>query len=440
MSKQSPILKSTSSRRDFIKKKILGGVLFATGLPFLNISNLFRSDSYTPNYEKVVEINDKVDWKEIRQQFLLSNDICNLNTASHGASPKQVVERMYDRLKHFEYYSTEGRNNFPRVRKKVGTFLNAKPEEIAFTRNATEGMNIVAKSLSLKQGDEVVMTKHEHIGGAAPWIALQKEIGIKIKLIDLDLEGRNNLQIIKESLTEKTKVLMFSHITCTTGLRLPVKEIVELCRDRQILSCVDGAQAIGMIPIDLADLNPDFYVCSGHKWLLGPKGTGVLFVKESIIEKCKPVFVGSFSDSKFDLNSLTFEHRTVIEREEYGTRNTPMLQGMESAIEFISTIGIENIVTRSRELISHFRMRIAQMPEIEILTPEDLNSSASIVTIRLKGKDNLAIGKRLREEKNIRVRGIYENDLNGLRISFAIYNNQKEIDFLVDNLKEIAAE
>jgi selenocysteine lyase/cysteine desulfurase len=256
-------------------------------------------------------------------------------------------------------------------------------------------------------------------------------------LVDLDITGKKNLQIIKDTVTSKTKAIAFSHITCTNGMKLPVKEIAAFCKSKNIYSCVDGAQALGMFPIDLTDMNPDFYTSSGHKWLFGPKGTGVLYMNKKWITKLNPVFAGAYTDSKFDLNSLTMEYLESVQREEYGTRNTAISLGLESAIDFINTIGIENVAKRGRELASYFRKGLSELNEVEILTPEATEFSASMITFKIKGKDNLKINQQIGREYKIRLRGIYENDLNAIRVSFAVFNTFKEINNLLIALKEV---
>ena len=300
-------------------------------------------------------------------------------------------------------------------------------------------MNIIARTLRLKAGDEVIISTHEHVGGAAPWMALQKDLGVVVKLIDLDLEGEKNLQIIKNAVSSKTKAIAFSHITCTNGMKLPVKEIAAFCKSKGIYSCVDGAQALGMFPIDLKDLEVDFYTSSGHKWLYGPKGTGVLYMNQKWVTKLNPVFAGAYSDRTFDLNNLSMEYRDSVQREEYGTRNTAINLGLGSAIEFVSTIGMENIAKRGRELANYFRNGLSTLKQIEILTPEKEVFSASIITFRFKGKDNLKINQQINSIYKIRLRGIYENNLNSIRVSFAVFNNFKEIDDLLVALKEISS-
>ncbi len=428
------------TRRAFIKKNFFGGLLCAFGIPFLSLDNIVASNKRILDLIKN-RTSDNIDWDEIRNHFPLTDEIHHFNTAGLGASPRVVITKICETIELLETIGSHGHKSVLSTHKTISKFLNVDNDEIAITRNTTEGMNIIARSLLLKADDEVLLTRHEHIGGAAPWIALQKDIGIKIKLIELDLSGKDNLRIIEENLTEKTKVVSFSHVTCTTGMRLPAKEIVELCRNKGIYSCIDGAQAVGMIPVDLKDINPDFYSCSGHKWLFGPKGTGVLFINKSVIEQCSPVFAGAYTDSKFNLNSLIMEYRMTAQRAEYGTRNVPIILGLGSAIDFISTIGINNIIARSRKLVDHFRTELASLvPEFEILTPENPEYSASIVTIRKKDMDGLKICDKLRLEKKMNLRGIYENNINGIRISFTIYNSIEEVDSLISALKDVVSE
>ena len=427
-----------TSRRNFIKKNILSGLFLTSAVPLLKAENALDPKNSIPALKVNSNDYNSIDWDNIRQQFLFSKENHYLNTGSLGPSPRIVLDTVCNAMETLETSTSHGHHLVAKTHEKAAQFLNVTVDEIAFTRNATEGLNITARSLRLKEGDEIIITTHEHVGGASPWMSLAKDFGAVVKLVDLDFNGENNLQIIKDNITEKTKVVAFSHITCTTGMKLPAKAIAELCRSKGIYSCIDGAQSLGMFPIDLADINPDFYASSGHKWLFGPKGTGVLFINKNIIEKISPVFAGAYTDSKFDLNSLTLEYRLSAQREEYGTRNTPITLGIGSAIDFINTIGIENVAKRGRELVSHFRKSIANTPNIEILTPESETYSASMITIRIKGKDNLKLNPTLNKDKKLRLRGIYENNINGIRISFAIFNSFDEVDLLANSFKEIA--
>jgi len=426
---------SKSSRRSFIKKNLLSGLFITSAVPLLHADYALQTKHNTPSLKPHTSDYNNIDWNNIREQFLFAKDYHYLNTGSLGPSPRNVLETVCEAMERLETSTSHGRHEIDETHEKVAKFLNVTADEIAFTRNATEGLNIAARSLRLKKGDEIIISTHEHVGGASPWMALAKDFGAVVKLIDLDFNGENNLQIIKDAITPKTKIVAFSHITCTTGMKLPAKDIVEFCRNKGIYSCIDGAQSLGMFPIDLRDINPDFYASSGHKWLFGPKGTGILFINKNIIDVISPVFAGAYTDSKFDLNTLTMDYRHSAQREEYGTRNTPITLGLGAAIDFINTIGIENVAKRGRELVARFRKGIANTPEIEILTPDSESYSASMITIRIKGKDNLKLNPILAKEKNLRMRGIYENNINGIRISFSIFNSFEEVDFLVASIK-----
>ena len=428
---------SKETRRNFLQKSILGGVFYTFATPFLRANNTIESLNSSSNFQLEHTNYNEIDWAKIRAQFLFPKERQYLNTASLGPSPRTVVNTVCKTIEQLETSCSHGHHLTKKTHTQIAKFLNTSENEIAVIRNATEGMNIIARTLRLKAGDEVIISTHEHVGGASPWLALQKDLGVVVKLIDLDVEGVKNLQIIKNNVTPKTKAIAFSHITCTNGMKLPAKEIAAFCRSKNIYSCVDGAQALGMFPIDLTDMDVDFYTSSGHKWLFGPKGTGVLYMNKKWVQKLNPVFAGAYSDSKFDLNSLTMEYRDSVQREEYGTRNTAISLGLGSAIAFINTIGIENVARRGRELSDYFRKGLSEIPEIEILTPESEEFSASMITFRVKSKDNLKLNQQMNSSYKIRLRGIYENNLNAIRVSFAIFNTFKEIDNLIIALKKI---
>lgn len=425
-----------TSRRSFIKAKLLGSLFLLSGLPLFSITNSKHRRQPLTTFK----LSDgSIDWESIRKEFQIKTGNHFFNTASLGPSPVAVIDTICESLRLNDSIPREGYQDRPKVRKKVAQLLNAKPNEIAMTRNTTEGMNIIARGLNLKRGDEVILTTHEHIGGSAPWLALKKEMGITIKLVDLDLQGRENYDRIERAITSNTKVVSFSHVTCTTGMQLPAKQIVELCRSRGIYSCVDGAQVIGMLPLDLSDLNPDFYVGNGHKWLFGPKGTGILYINERQINQSSPVFVGAFTDSHFNLKSLELEYLDKASRVEYGTRNTSLMLGLGAAVDFVSSIGVEAIAERSYLLSNRFRSQLEAMPEVLILSPQKQSLGAPMVTFRIKNQNQDEMVRRLNKEKSIRLRKIYECDLNAIRASFAIFNTESEVDYLVESIKEVAA-
>ena len=298
-------------------------------------------------------------------------------------------------------------------------------------------MNIVAYGVNLKAGDEVVLTAHEHVSESMAWIYAAQQVGAKVIFVELDLNGSTNFEKIVAATSSKTKIIVFSHITCTTGLVLPVQNIAAWCRENKVYSCADGAQSVGMIPVNLHELGVDFYITCGHKWLFGPKETGILYIAERNLNFLGGGYVGAYSDTMFDPKNKILELKKEASRYEYGTRNSALIVGLGKAVEFIEEIGIERIQARGVELKTLLYNLIKDMPEVEIFTPSSLEFSASILTFRLNTLEYKKAQKLLLTRYQIRIRCIYENDIKGIRVSCACYNSEKQIELLAAALKEI---
>ncbi len=430
-------MKNNSSRRNFLRNITLGGAA-ASMSSFSWIDN----ESISPDLSNSSIATDAY-WTCVRQQFPLSDHRKYFNTGSLGASPKRVIDTVYKWMMKFEYLGEEGHEKIHNVHQKIADFINCDIEELAITRNTTEGINIAAQSIPLQAGDEIILTDHAHVGGAAPWLALQKSKGVTIKKIQLDSSGINNLDIIKESISKKTKVIVLSHVTCTIGMVLPIKEVIEYCKQQnhKIFTCIDGAHPLGMLHLDMKALQPDFYASSGHKWLLGPKGTGILYINKEIIRALNPVYAGAHTDSLYDLANNVFEHKYTANRVEYGTRNTPILLGLGDAVDFINEIGILNIEHRGKRLASHLKRGLSEISKIEIVSPMKAEFSSPIVTFRVKNQPFQKIQNAIKyhPKAKARVRGIHENNINGIRISCGVYNSRREIDDLLEGLEDIVS-
>jgi len=434
MKDQPTLTTNQKSRREFIKTNFLGGVFLATGLTF---SACKKSIDDKKDVRKSFLLpNNQIDWSALRTQFDFDSKKNYLNTASLGPMLNTVSDRIVSTMKTLQRKVNTGHNLIAPIREKVANYLNADTEEIAFTRNSTEGMNIAARSLPLQKGDEVLITSDEHIGGAAPWIALQQEIGIVIKIIRQDSSNTNYLQTLSDAITQKTKVISVSHILCTTGEILPVKKISKLCKQKGIFCCIDGAQALGSVAIDLQNIDPDFYTTCGHKWLFGPYGTGILFINKRVLPICRTQYVGAYSDAKFNLQTKTLKYKNSADRLEYGTRNVPNICGLGEAIDFSNNLGIQKIEARGKELTDYLISKLKQRTNYKILTPISEGKYNSILTIKILDTDNLQMARELKPEKTIFIRGVYENNLNALRVSLSIFNTTTDIDNLLIALEE----
>ncbi|NNF36532.1 MAG: aminotransferase class V-fold PLP-dependent enzyme [Saprospiraceae bacterium] len=410
------------SRRKFLKSGILASIV-----PYLG----FKSSRHLANKIQQFTSNNTQDL------FLLNKDRHFFNTASLGASPHQVVNAYQEWTQKLESISETGHQNVKTCRNATADFLGCLSDEIAITRNTTEGINIVAQGLQLEEGDEIILSTHEHVGGAVPWMNVAKEKNLQLKLVDLDLSGKDNLIVLKNAVSPRTKVISLSHVTCTTGMVLPVKELSSWCRERNIITCIDGAQAIGMIDVNLGDLQPDFYATSGHKWLYGPKGTGFLYINKNSIDMLTPTFAGAYTTDEYNLNELNYSYLKIASREEYGTRNTPIIMSLKSAIDFHTEQGKEIIIEHGFSLARLFKSLLIDIPEVEILSPMDEAFSSAIITFRSPIKGYKEIQQELMKQHKCRVRGIYENELNAIRVSCAYYNTEDQIRYLAAAIKEI---
>src|SRR6266849_1459442 len=274
-------------RREFIQRAAVAAALL--GLPLARAERLFAQDAPPLPPRDLYSTDPDRYWAELRRQWLLAADRINLNCGSVGCTPLPVLRAMVDHLLAAEAFREPGypwfgyeENGLLRnLRDQLAAFLHCKRDELALVRNATEGNNVICHGLDLKPGDQALLTDQEHPGGRCCWEQKAARFGIKLKFVTLPRPPASTDEILdrfRQALTPQTRIVVFSHITTVTGLVLPAKEICRLARERGILTHIDGAHAIGQIPLNLHDIGCDFYATSPHKWLLAPKGTGALYI------------------------------------------------------------------------------------------------------------------------------------------------------------------
>lgn len=244
--------------------------------------------------------------------------------------------------------------------------------------------------------------------------------------------------MIERLITPRTRLISLAHITCTTGQIMPVKEIADLAKSRNIWFFMDGAQSAGMMPFNLHDIACDAYTTSGHKWLLGPKETGLLYVRKEMLDTIKAKFVGAYSTDNYHLRSGKYSFTPTAERYEYGTVSTPLRVGLQAAIKFIRNIGIESVWRHDKSLAAHLYSELEKIPDIELLSPMNDEDRGAMVTFKHRKIGYNEVGARL-GKANFRTRGVGEDHLDAIRISTHVYNNMDEVDRLLDNVRELSA-
>ncbi|HVP12177.1 MAG TPA: aminotransferase class V-fold PLP-dependent enzyme [Phycisphaerae bacterium] len=371
-------------------------------------------------------------WADVPKQFLLDPELAYFNTGGLGPSPLPVIDAVNRSTAELERVSETGREKFDEVRRRLCLFLNCEEEELGFTGNTTEGINIVARGLGLKAGDEVLLTTHEHVGGAMPWFALAQDEGVVVKTFEPGSGGADTMERLASSLTPKTRVVSMSHITCTTGAVMPIRAIARVCHDRKIILVVDGAQAVGMIPVDLHFLGCQFYATSGHKWLLGPKGTGLLYVNKNMLSHWHATYAGAYADKVFSLDEGKFERLPAARSVEIGTRNASLIVGLGAAVEFLNELGMDVVARHGWELTQYLRQKLQALSQVEVLTPEEPEHSASILTFQVDPPiDPGEWANRLSKEYHVRVRPVTEHKLAAIRVCAHVFNDVAQMDRLV---------
>ncbi|MDD6879265.1 MAG: cysteine desulfurase [bacterium] len=338
--------------------------------------------------------------------------------------------------------SVEVDQKYEGVRDKVKEYISADDrKEIIFTKGTTDSLNMIVfgyMKYYLKDGDEVLLSKSEHASNILPWMNLANIVGIKIKFIDLDEDLTLTKENIEKQITKNTKVISIAHITNVVGDIRDLNMIGKICKDNNLMFIVDAAQSVAHTKIDVKKFNIDFLGFSAHK-MFGPTGVGVLYGKYDLLNKLIPTQYGGGMNSFFE-STGEVEYKELPERLEAGTPNIAGVIGLGAAIDYINKIGIDNIHKHEVELKRYAIEKLKDIPDLKIY---NINQESGIVVFNIEKIFSQDLAVYLNHYK-ICVRSgnhcakILKDEIkttNTCRASFSIYNTKKEIDVLVDVLK-----
>ena len=342
------------------------------------------------------------------------------------------------------YLSNLATQNHEWAREKVASFFGAKSKnEIIFTKGTTDGINTIAHLLDenklIQKDDEIIISYMEHHSNIVPWQMLCERTGAKLKIIPLKSDLTLDFESFKSLINERTKLVSIAQISNVLGICNPVDEIVKECKKKGILVCVDGAQSAPHKKVNLQELNCDFFVMSSHK-MYGPTGLGVLYGKEELLQKMKPVWGGGEMIEKVTFEKTTYNKLPY--RFEAGTPDFINTYAFGKAIEYVESIGIENIEKYEKELTQYAENKLKEIDEIKIYG-QDVEKYG-IVSFNVADIQPFDIGLLL-DSKSIAIRTghhcaepliDYLQVPGTARISFAFYNEKEEIDIFIKELKE----
>jgi cysteine desulfurase/selenocysteine lyase len=387
------------------------------------------------------------DVNKIREDFPVLKKVIYLDSAATSQKPLQVVKAMdeyfldycgpYGRGAH--RLSKETTEKYEDARESVAAFLGVPARNTIFTRNTTESINMVAYGLPWKKGDHVITSVSEHHSNLLPWQRLGDR-GVGLTVVDTDERGIIPLSSIEAAITENTKLLAIGHISNFFGAVQDVPAIIGLAKKHGVKLLLDAAQSLGEMKYDFKASDCDFICAPGHKGLLGPQGTGILYVKDP--EELTPTFVGGGTVNTVTITGFSFDD--IPSRFEYGTPNIPGVIGLGRAVKYVEELGIENIESHLASLAKYCALRLGEIPEVEIYGPED---RGSLVSFNVRNINSHDVAMILDETKRICVRSgalcaqtaLARLCITGaVRASFGCYSTKEEVEALVSSVEMIA--
>jgi isopenicillin-N epimerase len=367
----------------------------------------------------------------LRELFLLDHDVVFLNHGSFGACPRPVFDVYQQWQRELERQPVEflGRRSdalLDDARNKLGAYLKADADNLIFVTNATQGINIVARSLKLQPGDEVLTTNHEYGAVDHTWQFVCEKTGANYVPCPIPLPIESSEAVVEtlwSAVTPRTKVIAISHITSPTALIFPIAEICRRAREAGILTVIDGAHVPGQIPLDLKSLGADFYSGNCHKWMCAPKGSGFLYARPEHHHLVEPSTIswGWIPDSTF-----------VVRNQWQGTRDIAAFLSVPAAIDFMRTNNWEVVRLNCHQLALDTRNRIVEMTGLPAIAPETW--IAQMFTVWLPVDNALEFTPRLYEQFRVEVPGIDWNGSHGVRVSVQGYNTFDDANALIDAL------
>ncbi|WP_340673549.1 aminotransferase class V-fold PLP-dependent enzyme [Brevibacillus agri] len=377
-----------------------------------------------------------------------------LNTAAASVPPQQVVDTMVAYLQKTAtvgpYLPAFRRDIYAKVdaiRETAAAFIGAAREEIAFAKNGTEGINMIASGIRWHEGDEVILADLEFHSNYVPWKRLAEQGKIKLVVLRTDASGVISIRQLEQLITPRTRLITVSHLPNASGALQPIQEICDMTSRKGILTLVNASQTLGLVPLDMRALPCDFLVACGRKWLRGPEGSGIVFIRKAQIESITPAFAG-WGGTTWDFQTNEISFLPTAKRLEAGCPIIPSILGLGTALEVAQEAGVAAIYRRVKHLTSFTLEKLRTIPGVEIYGPQDETDRLAIIPFNIKGVSPDAITAFLEQHAVIIEAGTFmANTLlqqygieRMARISPHYFNTEQEIERAIALIRLMLAE
>ena len=385
----------------------------------------------------------------LKKQFLLDNKITFLNHGSFGACPKEIFKEYQSWQKKLENQPVKFLDQFrdfapnmTNVRRALSNNINSNINNVVPVVNATTGLNAIIKSLHFKKGDEVLMSNHEYGALEKTWQFIKTKYKIKIKIAKVSLpitSEENFIEDFVRKFNSKTKILFLSHITSPTALLFPIKKLIKIARQKNIITIIDGAHVPGHIDLNLKNLNADFYSGNCHKWMMSPKGSAFMWSSSKFKNHLDPLIVSHGWNKKNKSNNQTgaLGNSRFIDMFEYnGTKDPAAWLSVPASIKFINNVKNIKLFKTQSEILYNFSLKLSKIFNMPLLADRDFLPPL-MISVPIPKVKEFEFQKRLYRKYKIEIPIIPWENRSFVRISFQLYNSEKDLDKLIFALKKL---
>lgn len=424
------------TRRRFLAQ--LGGAATALSLaPRAARASMPDLDEFTAALRALDPVDESF-WLSVKHQFPLRGDLVLMNAGNLCPSPRPVIDAVARRTRDIDTdASFQNRARFDDLRDRarfgLARYLGAFPDEIAITRNTSEGNNTVINGLTLGRGDEVVIWDQNHPTCNVAWDVRAERFGFSVRRVSTPPAPTTAEELIepfRRALSARTRVLAFSHVSNVSGVRLPARDLCRLAQAGGVLTLVDGAQVFGVLRLDLHDIGCDFYTGSAHKWFVGPKEVGILYVRRDRVANLWPSNVGVGWQGALEHGAAKFDN--------LGQRDDARVAAMGNAVGFHEAIGPTLVEHRVRTLVEALRRGIRErIPAAYFHTPSQASLSAGVVVLVVPSRDSRGLYEALYRDHAI-AGAAMGGDFTGIRLCPHIYNTMEDVHRVAETIARIA--